>query len=450
MPMTMKYGSSTAWRTAREVGADEQDAIINAFGSTGGTAVNRQAAVPYVANRQNREHWYFCGCLPANQRPPALYPRAHNHLVRRLGNGWPQHNESCPFFLEPAEHRRTLKSQIRPRDGYQFRLVRAFRRANNLEPRAVRRASPRERRDSLATILFDVMTRAGLQKIAPQHGRPSIAEQYRSIKRAADEIFVDDEIALRRVIKTSPGYLDELLETLNGNLLEWSRSSRPHGILIFPATGAAGGFIRWAGGQLEVNGVIKIFGEKPPEDPEMAADRFYMAAALVAQPAPEEEFTVIRAYLHPCLGDGDFMLVDSDYERQTIALMMDLQIALSADEGVNFEIEKPLFDVGNDEEYADAAEAAGIDGGEEIRTREILIPDFILRSEDAPGHRAIIVETMGFSDPMYRERKARIHPLMAQFVANAPVVEHDFHEPRCPQPERNQFFLEGLRAFLLD
>jgi hypothetical protein len=82
-------------------------------------------------------------------------------------------------------------------------------------------------------------------------------------------------------------------------------------------------------------------------------------------------------------------------------------------QGIRLEIKKPLFDI------------AGLDDPEDpaIPPREPCIPDFILRAKPAPagGSATVLVETMGYADDVYRERKAVIHELMTQ-VAGAPVV----------------------------
>ncbi len=44
----------------------------------------------------------------------------------------------------------------------------------------------------------------------------------------------------------------------------------------------------------------------------------------------------------------------------------------------------------------------------------------------------MIVETMGYADVGYRERKQRIHHLTSQSLSDTPDVEHDFHLPIDP------------------
>ncbi len=78
--------------------------------------------------------------------------------------------------------------------------------------------------------------------------------------------------------------------------------------------------------------------------------------------------------------------------------------------------------------------------------REPCLPDFLLWSRPVPvgGCEAVIVETMGNADALYRERKARTHALMRRVLRGAPLVQHDFHLPaEQPQAQRDRrFWLE--------
>ena len=75
------------------------------------------------------------------------------------------------------------------------------------------------------------------------------------------------------------------------------------------------------------------------------------------------------------------------------------------------------------------------------------MPDFILWAETdhAIQHGVVIVETMGFADDAYRDRKHRTHGLMSRILAGAPVVAHDFWSPAgIAQGQRDrQFWLDA-------
>jgi hypothetical protein len=165
----------------------------------------------------------------------------------------------------------------------------------------------------------------------------------------------------------------------------------------------------------------------------------YLATCLVARPKPSEPVGVIKAYMHPCVSHRDLMLVDSNYERQTLGELRRLQQWLSAKRRVRMEIEKPMLDIGAGELQLDMEKAA----------REPCIPDFIIRADPAPdgGTPVIVVETMGFGSERYRARKLVMHELMRK-TRNAPVLTHDFHFPTAKsQSQRDRsFWLEARWA----
>jgi hypothetical protein len=41
----------------------------------------------------------------------------------------------------------------------------------------------------------------------------------------------------------------------------------------------------------------------------------------------------------------------------------------------------------------------------------------------------VIVETMGYADAVYRQRKIRTQAQMSASLGGAPVIQHDFHQP---------------------
>ena len=100
-------------------------------------------------------------------------------------------------------------------------------------------------------------------------------------------------------------------------------------------------------------------------------------------------------------------------------------------------IEKPMFDIRNEEDFDDPAIAA----------REPCIPDFLLQTNPPPkgGAAMVVVETMGFASEAYRSRKAVTHQLMAATL-KAPLVTHDFHFPSAQnQAERDRHFWSSAR-----
>ncbi len=179
-----------------------------------------------------------------------------------------------------------------------------------------------------------------------------------------------------------------------------------------------------------------------------------------------------RPICTPCASPGHLMPVDSNLERQTLALLLSLQDWLSKRRNVRVTIDKPVFDLGWSSAPAPAQAVGGVpveaeallirigDGhraslttlrelgikhrpvGDE-EARDPCVPDFILWAEadHAIQHGVVIVETMGFADDTYRERKHYTHGLMSRILGMAPVVEHDFHLPEgMLQKQRDRDF----------
>lgn len=447
--MKLRKGRKHAWQTATEI-ADDADRILRrAFGRTGlpQDSSDMKEAGRFVSLCQSSDHWYYCPCKQEGGRYPTLYPRGNHHLVRHPD--FPQHHEECDFFLEPREQKHVVKSHVRPDPQHRFMLARAFASAAEVDGGGVHRVSQSVRRNGLATMLFEVMTRSGLQTRTSQNP-PSLKDQWFEIKRAAGEVYLSENVTVKDCLKTSPAYFNEIERVIFRCSLDWGARARPHGILIFPATAATQDLIYWDNGPpLPVLGSVTIFGESPEEiaDVDHAVEgRCYMAIALVAQAAPNGELEVIRAYLHRCLAKNDFMLVDSGLEMETFWQINSIR-GWMAERGVTFSVEKPLFDIGAGEDYSeDRNENDG-----EVVAREVVIPDFIVRSNDAPGNKTVIVETMGFADDAYRSRKVRMHEKMSMCLDSAPVVEHDPHFPQgLARQDRDESFRKWLIRMLLD
>src|SRR5208283_4282341 len=148
-------------------------------------------------------------------------------------------------------------------------------------------------------------------------------------------------------------------------------------------------------------------------------------------------YKVLSAYVHPCASRGRMLLIDSDYERQTLAQLRSVQSWLRRRCGVLTTIDKPLFDLRPPASTDDAP-------------RPPLIPDFLVGVVGPGGvRRNVVVETMGWSEPLYRERKERLHAEMAQVCG--PVVMHDFHQPAdADQAWRDNVFWRALRDALAE
>lgn len=128
------------------------------------------------------------------------------------------------------------------------------------------------------------------------------------------------------------------------------------------------------------------------------------------------------------------MPVDSNLERHTFQILVQLRTWLFHKKGIGLSVVKPLFDM---------SARAGVSEAESDILHEPCIPDFLLEADRVPkgGKSLLVIETMGYADALYRDRKQLTHTKMRLVTGQSPVVEHDFHYPFYrSQIERDRHF----------
>jgi len=424
----------------------EDRALRLAFGRFA-AADARPAGAEIVQRFQHKGpgYWFACDCLDGvEERPPVLIPVLESYIRRHFDPPWPPHAENCDFFREPAEQKAISKSFGPPSSG-PLHLVRKY---GDAEGAALEREVYRSyawRREGLATMLRLLQIKSGLNRLASASSRPKLGDQYRLLRGASAEIEIDDNLPLSRFLCTYAPALPEFMAKMGAAPARQFKNSRPHAIFLTVINGVADGQLLVSEDlAVPVRGRISVFGERDGHRHESAAERSarapYLAACLVARPKADDPVCLMKAYVHPCASARDLMLVDSNYERRTLAELKRLQQFLSYRQGILMVIEKPMFDIRNEEDFDDPAIAA----------REPCIPDFLLQTNPPPkgGAAMVVVETMGFASEAYRSRKAVTHQLMAATL-RALLVTHDFHFPAAQtQVERDRsFWMDARWAF---
>lgn len=245
---------------------------------------------------------------------------------------------------------------------------------------------------------------------------------------------------------TSLARIPDLVEKIAYAPKERFPFTRPHGLIVLRlAAVRPGELVPLTGPPIPVVGRIAVPGEEPEED--TAGDRNnspharapYLAIGLLARPGLREPVRTLSAYVHPCASNDRLMLVDSNLERQTLEQLLTVQSWLLRKKGMSVTIAKPLEDMST-------AIASG-----QPESRPVVMPDFVVTGQIAGAEtRTVAVETKGFSDEGYRERKARMYPLMSAAIGDGPVVSHDFHRPPATsQRSRDEWFWHELRRALL-
>ena len=400
-------------------GADDR-ALRAAFGCYGGSAAARADAIQVVRRVQTTERgcWILCDCRPAAERPPVLVPVMETHIRRHVQAGWPPHAEACEFFREPVDQA-AVSASYQPIHRSQVRLVRSFDVSGSAPLQRRETASPANRRPQLARLLIRLLTEAGLQRIDPGGARsPSVAEQLAPVWRVARGIFLDRGARVADALSMSLAKLPALMEQIA--TAKAYPHTRPHGLLLIRLQDVRGGkLIALNGQELPVVGRIAVYGERPEDEPGPAegARAPYLALCIVARPTPIDPVQLVSAYVHPCASMDRVMLVGSDLERQTLSILLAFQRRMGRGRQAAVTIEKPMESIGS-------AEA------EDGTPRPPLIPDFVMVTRYRGGReRRVLVETMGYADESYRDRKRALHPQMGRATRAMAVLEHDVHFP---------------------
>ncbi|MDE1905788.1 MAG: hypothetical protein KGH75_04990 [Rhodospirillales bacterium] len=346
-------------------------------------------------------------------------PVLETFLRRHVTDEWPQHAEGCEFYREPAEQAE-ISASYQPMKKA-IRLVRSFELASAAAPMRREIASSANRRPQLAALLVRLMTEAGLQRVGADGFKPRpLPEQMRSLWPVARGLMLDSRVRMADAMCMSVAKLPGLAAQIESASDADYPHTRPHGVLLVRAQSVGAGMLRTLNGEdLPVTGRMAVFGDRPEDEPGVAIDARspYLALCIVARPSPSERAQVTAAYVHPCASLDRLMLVDSDAERHTLLMLRNFQYAMRKGSGASVTIDKPMDSLAPDR-WPDG------------RSRPPVIPDFIVtvRHQDGREQRAVI-ETMGYADEGYRERKARLHPEMQNAASASSVINHDFQIP---------------------
>ncbi len=338
------------------------------------------------------------------QEPPLLFLVSGTHIRREAdGKGTP-HDEGCDFAREPAEQKRLVQSYKKPADIHRLNLVRNFS-TGSVESSAQMSVSTKRSRPTLARVLCSLLRAANLDRFfstTPLHGNRE--QQIDDLLNAAEVFSLTSDKPLKPWLATSLRDFYQLKERLDQSMDDWKR---PHGLFIESFDRIENNTLypkRADLNPIPVTGRLTVFGEgehlrRPP----------YLVIGLLSQPdAQTKKVELLNAYAHPCVAWDRFTLVDSQLERETLALLIACRDELAANFDINIGIKKPLFDMGPEESDD---------------PRELCLPDFVLncRGEKAK-YPSVVIETMGFDDPTYRQRKQRACVLCLSASAKGPLI----------------------------
>ncbi|MDD5585334.1 MAG: hypothetical protein PHY92_00055 [Alphaproteobacteria bacterium] len=422
----LRYSSDSSRSVVFPLSADEDRKLRSAFGRFAETSY-RAAGARVVSFHYEKQRCFHCDCRPDAKQSPLLFLVSGMHIRREAeGKGTP-HRDSCDFAREPHEQKKLIKSYRRqaPEDEHRLHIVRNFgdklvARSHGTSPATTNRSRP-----ALARVLCSLLHEARLDIFnsdEPLHGEHE--DQIARLKRAAANFILAPGQELSRWFATSLRDYYGLKKDLENAPKDWKR---PHGLFIETFDRIENNTLYPKLSKLKpitVTGKLTVFGEgenlrRPP----------YLVIGLLAQPSRDaKDVELLNAYAHPCVAWNRLTLVDSQLERETLKLLMSCRDELTK-RNIAITIEKPLYDIGP-EETDDP--------------REICLPDFVLRCRgQGVRHPVVVIETMGYNDPVYRERKKRMRRLFERIENSSrlvPVLEHDrFKRGRTNQEIDRQF-----------
>ena len=252
----------------------------------------------------------------------------------------------------------------------------------------------------LARVLFTLLERAGLNRVLASSR--SISRDATKLMDAAQGLWMDKEktVAATGFIGPNLYRLDQIARRVEG-ASNWPRSLSPHGFVI-----------GLCDRELDVGGsthLIDPFDRAAPPHSWEVKGRVrlpgpgtigpYLAIGLVAKVAGKESAEIVQAYVHPAYDFESLLLVDSDLERQTLAILIERQADMKERKNP-YSIIKPYVDL------------------IEPESNTPYRPDFVVKA----GSREIAVETMGYVDEEYVARKSRMHEVMRSRYDE--VIEH--------------------------
>ena len=380
-----------------------------------GTETDEKIGVMLVHRAKMFERWLACDCKGNDVRPPLLSPaylsEAETFYLRRLtGEGRPEHRPDCPFFRDQAaferEKRKHDAKPLTPVDGY-FAALKplgehlAQQPVDDADQNRVRGAStPR-----LARLLWQLIEAAETNIIGAigQRPKPSIRHEYERLCEAGRNLWIAPRTPLAANFYQHPDDLrtNRIYARLRKAAKTWPADHEPQAFLAVFAPSVSRREILLADGDpiIVASDIVKPAAKKVDRGP-------YLVLIAIGEHAQARGYAPVRAYAQPIQDGRHFSPVDSNAERQLMALLMKLQWPLN-EAGISVRIKKPVFDIDTD--------------------LGPCRPDFMLDVLDRAKRRRrlLYLELLGLDSEAYRQAKEVTIPRMQ---LRAPVTEIEARE----------------------
>lgn len=388
---------------------DEETAIRNVSGRrVSGGREQYLLAEKVLREMRQREAWLQCDCVPGDspamnsarlmQDTGTLFLAGFNH----------EHAPNCPMYRpfsgdagatatgtrKTAGSRRISYRDFLPPDDTDTRIKAPGRPVTPADDR-----TRRTRRSRIARLLLSLIEDAGLNRLATLHPLPSrgVMESIGALRTVAENTEFIRGRQLSEIVRFSPAMSEngreKLMQELERPNTHWPAGKTRMFFQVFMSDQVTRDEVlfRWPGGELpfrperglSINGEAQG-GARPPYWVILAFRRGMDGTIICSE-----------GYAHALFRRGCPVPVDSGLERATLESLSEVAGWLARKpEAPILSVDKPLFDI-----------EVSTDG-----EKGFVLPDFILNARTNAGqHYRFIIETMGYTDEEYCERKTEQH-----------------------------------------
>lgn len=442
MAMKLVRKKNQRGEVLRELRADEEMAVKNFYGlRKRGNSVEFRLAETLIREMRQCEAWLECDCVPGDspamnsaklmKDTQTLYLSSFNH----------EHELSCPMHRPLDTDPGATSSGTRKKAGSRRLSYRDFLPPDEQEATVKapgRVALPAEertrrtRRSRIARLLLTLIEDARINYLSHLSPLPSgsVMDSINALKAVTDAQEFIHERKLSDIVRFQPGLgetgKERLMQDLEKPDSRWPARRARMFFQIFMSDRVSRDEVvfTWSGGDISFRPErgMRINGEgqdgvRPPYWVILAFRRGNDGRVICSE-----------GYAHALFRRSCPVPVDSELERQTLKSLSEADRWMkNKPDAPRLSLQKPLFDV-----------EVNIDG-----EKGFVLPDFIVTAvtPDGKSHN-IVVETMGYDDDDYCERKAEQHKGMRSIG----VLQTD--PPRWPRANEKAFVNHIYGVFL--
>ncbi|AGN88250.1 hypothetical protein [Enterobacter sp. R4-368] len=393
---------------------DEETAVKNVSGRR--ISAGREQYVlaeKVLLEMRQREAWLQCDCVPGDspamnsanlmQDTGTLFLAGFNH----------EHAPDCAMYRPFSGDTGATSSGTRKTAGSQRISYRSFLPPDDSETRIKSPARPvapaddrtrRTRRSRIARLLLSLIEDAGLNRMTTLHPLPvrGVTESVNALRTVTENIEFIRDRRLSDIVRFSPAMsvhgMEKLMQELERPDTHWPAGRTRMFFQIFMSDHVTRDEVsfRWTDGErqfrpergVSINGEAQD-GARPPYWVILAFRRGMDGTVICSE-----------GYAHALFRRGCPVPVDSGLERTTLESLSEVAGWLAKKpDAPTLSLEKPLFDI-----------EVTLNG-----EKGFVLPDFIVTATKPGGKQhTVVVETMGYTDDDYCERKAEQHKGMRQ------------------------------------